>query len=173
MLYGPKMVNVVSDPVWEHEYDQLPDLVSRMTEVMKRCDGIGLSAPQIGVFKNVFIMETASGAVSSFVNPKITAMYGKEVDGFESCLSIPPEGNGCIVSRMEHVEIMASSASSPWIEKKHKMSYLQASVVQHETDHLFGTFFVDRASEKNRNRVLAKYEQWYQQWLTSGRPFPF
>lgn len=173
LIYGPEMRNVVCDPVTPDDFDSLFKLKSQMLEIMQRCGGAGLAAPQIGIFKQFVIVQLEDESVLELVNPDITRMYGKELEDYESCLSIPPAGNGCKVPRLEFIDIEAASIEFPYIKRPYKFKLTSARVVQHELDHLTGTFFIDRVAEKKKRVVIEEFEFWKKQWEKDGRPFPF
>ena len=173
LFYGPTMINVESEPVMPADYDELPRLAGYMEKVMRRCGGAGLSAPQIGVFKQFFIYERLDHSIGCLVNPQVTQMFGKEIDQLEGCLSIPPLGNVCLVPRMESVMVYAATADEPDVRKHLKFTKAEARVVQHELDHLTGTFFVDRVSASRKKEVLEKFRNWKATWEATGKPFPY
>lgn len=160
LYYGIKMAGVESDPVDPSEFEGLSKLRTYMLRVMQENKGIGLSACQVGVFKQFFIFETKEGDVLDFVNPEIERMYGAEREGFESCLSIPPFSNGCLVFRMQHIILTAATVKYPQHRQTWRFSTIDARVVQHEVDHLWGTFFIDRVSGKRRTDVLDAFNSW-------------
>ena len=160
LYYGTNMAGVESDPVDPSEFEGLSELRTYMLRVMQENKGIGLSACQVGVFKQFFIFETKEGEVLDFVNPEIERMYGAEREGFESCLSIPPFSNGCLVFRMQHVIVTAATVKYPQHRQTWRFSTRDARVVQHEVDHLWGTFFIDRVSGKRRTDVLDAFNSW-------------
>lgn len=159
-IYGPEMNNILSRPVLEEDYEDLPRLRDYMVEVMSRSNGIGLAAPQIGLFKQVVIIERSDGSVIDLVNPEVTRLYGKESEALEGCLSLPPFGNECYVPRMAIVEVEASTVSNPETRRKFRFIRTISRIVQHEIDHLTGTFFIDRVPENRRNLVLKRFDQW-------------
>jgi peptide deformylase len=173
LLYGPDIVNVVSHPVVPSEFDELPRLLEYMTKVMRHCKGVGLSAPQVGVFKNFLIYERLDRSVFGLVNPMIERMLGKELDQEEESLSIPPVGNGCRVPRMEMVLVKASTVKNPFSIQTFKLVGSDARIVQQQLDCLTGTFFVDRVPEKRKRVVLENYRSWQHNWEAAGRPFPY
>lgn len=158
-VYGPKMAQVESEPIFSDEYDQLPALRSYMLPIMKRNNGIGLAAPQIGVFKQFFIMQMDDGRIVDVVNPEIHRMYGYERQGFEACLSLPPNNNGCLVPRCDHVKIEYSNTKSS-IRQEKVFSGMDSRVAQHECDHLTGTFFVDRVHPTWRKPIMEEFYKW-------------
>jgi peptide deformylase len=162
MIYGPQMVNVESEPVYADEYHLLPELRRYMIPIMEKHNGIGLSAPQVGVFKQFFIMRKDEGNIVDVVNPVVTRMYGIERPGFEACLSLPPSGNGCKVSRCDHVQI-EHSTSKTQLRQQTVFSYMDSRVAQHEYDHLTGTFFIDRVHARWQREILDEFYKWREQ----------
>lgn len=160
LIYGPQLNNFISKPVEESEFHAIPQLFEYMVEVMRRANGCGLAAPQIGCFKNFVLVELIQGSVVGLVNPEIIRSYGKEIQGREACLSFPPEGNDCMVPRLENVDVETSLAGSPDLRRKFTFRGQVARIVQHELDHLTGTFFIDRASQGERQRALEKFKNW-------------
>jgi peptide deformylase len=162
-VYGPEMNHVLSKPVDASEISELSRLMRYMVRVMRTASGCGLAAPQVGCFKQVVIIEKNGGEIESLVNPEILRLYGKEIEDFEVCLSLPPPGNGCRVPRLEMIDVEASSVDDPYIRKKLTFRGCTARIVQHELDHLTGTFFVDRVSERQQRYVLESFENWKSQ----------
>jgi peptide deformylase len=160
LLYGPDSIGRDAKPVWEEDHQDLPKLREYMIEVMKMAGGIGLAAPQIGVFKQFIIVKEPTGKIADYVNPEVTRLYGKEYEQEEGCLSLPPEGNECLVPRLQFVDIVASTTANPKKEQKYSLKMMTARIVQHEVDHLFGTFFIDRVPDKRRRSVLERFHFW-------------
>lgn len=171
MYYGPEMIHHESDPVEDADLSWLPKLKEAMVAMMRKSDGVGLAAPQLGVFKNYIVVELRNGNVIDLINPEVTRLYGKEIDGLEGCLSIPPFDNECQVPRMEHIDI--ECFGTDYRKKSWTFRRDDARIVQHELDHLTGTFFIDRVSEKRRLEVLQRFSIWKREWEKQGKPFPF
>ncbi len=74
--------------------DSIRTLVNDMFETMYAADGVGLAAPQIGVLKNVIVLDTTPRQPESkpvaMINPEIVSTEGRTVYT-EGCLSIPGE----------------------------------------------------------------------------------
>ena len=160
LTYGPEMNNVLSKPVEDSELPEVPKLVEYMLEVMQRAQGVGLAAPQIGCFKQVVLIQRYHGDVVGLVNPEITRLYGKEIEGEEGCLSLPPRDNICMVPRLEIVDVEASLITAPHERKTMTFRGMNARIVQHEIDHLTGTFFIERVQERHRKEALEKFYNW-------------
>ncbi|RLC37563.1 peptide deformylase [candidate division Kazan bacterium] len=119
-------------------------LVSDMFDIMHADNGIGLSAPQIGVSKRVIIGEYESTKTPVprmvLINPEITWTSKKETVDEEGCLSFPNLYG--MVKRPERIRYTAMNENGKKIEGK--ATGLQARVIQHEIDHLDGILFIDR-----------------------------
>ena len=126
-------------------------LVKDMFETMKKNDGIGLAAVQIGVLKRIIVIvhEYADGKFNNYVvvNPKIISHSEEMValDTGEGCLSVNREVDGH-VPRYARATI---SGFTPDGEKIKIRAREELSVAfQHEIDHLNGILFYDRINKK-------------------------
>lgn len=165
-FYGHEMVSQPKYPLVENR-ERLQDIRDEMVGMMKRHGFNGLSAPQIGVMLQVIVIRQTSGGFIDLVNPVIKRMYGAETEMVETCISCPPRGNGCKVSRMQIIHVMASSVLYP---EDIEMRFLgeEARIIQHEMDHLEGTFFFQRASIKDRVEVVQRFKNWKQEWKSTN-----
>lgn len=125
----------------------LETLISDLTDTLKaQIDppGLGISAPQIGVFKRVFVARIRN-RIKGFVNPKILKLSRKEVAILEGCLSVP-EFYGHVIRPAE-----LDLKSQDRLGKKTKTHYkgLPARIIQHEIDHLNGVLFIDHVHAQN------------------------
>ncbi len=125
-----------------------------MLSTMRRANGVGLAAPQVGVGLRLVVLEVPAGhesddhhdwdwdstAIFNLVNPTILELDEYE-DFTEGCLSLP--GFTATVSRARHV-----IAEATGVDGKHlsiDARGLLAQALQHEIDHLDGTLVSDRA----------------------------
>ena len=124
--------------------DSLRDLVRKMLQTMYSEDGIGLAAPQVGVNKQLLVVdadpENESAPPLVLVNPKITRYSDELAAGQEGCLSIP----GVYLDVIRPAAIEVSFKDENGRPQKMKVDDLVARVIQHEMDHLNGVLFVDR-----------------------------
>jgi peptide deformylase len=124
---------------------EITDLLQRMRRVMRAANGIGLSANQIGLNLNLFVAEVPDAHANvkfyAIFNPLIEKMDGEILEFEEGCLSIP--GKWGDVPRAEKVTLRGYDKNRKPI--KIKAWGLLARVFQHETDHLNGRLFIDRA----------------------------
>ncbi|KAK4754878.1 hypothetical protein SAY87_008635 [Trapa incisa] len=121
--------------------DNLKNLVDEMFDVMYKTDGIGLSAPQVGVNIQLMVFnpvgERGEGEEVVLVNPRVIKYSKKTVLFNEGCLSFP--GIYADVQRPESLKIDAQDITGSKFTID--LSGLPARVFQHEFDHLKVPFF--------------------------------
>ncbi|MEK7581622.1 MAG: peptide deformylase [Patescibacteria group bacterium] len=105
---------------------------------------LGLAAPQIGVFKRIFVARIRN-KFKHFVNPTITKFTTKEATLMEGCFSVPQIYGNTI--RPIEVDIKFQDMHGKW-QKAH-FKGLAAKIVQHEFDHLNGILFIDHVYNQN------------------------
>ena len=124
--------------------NELRELVRKMLQTMYSEDGIGLAAPQVGVNKQLLVVdadpENAAAPPLVLINPKITAVSDELAAGQEGCLSIP----GVYLDVIRPAAIEVSFKDETGRPRRMKVDDLAARVIQHEMDHLNGVMFVDR-----------------------------
>ncbi len=119
-------------------------LAYQMLQTMYSADGIGLAAPQVGVHKQIIVIDCEPDKPESppliLINPTIKRFGAALCDAQEGCLSIP---NVYLdVKRPEEVEISYKDENGH--PKTIKATGLLSRAIQHEMDHLNGVMFVDR-----------------------------
>lgn len=144
--YGNEILRKPAKTVTEFNSD-IRRLIERMYEIMKNHNGLGLAANQIGVDLQIFTYDVGEGP-HAVINPKIIRSKGEDIS-VEGCLSIP--GIQGDVPRAEEVTIKGLDEDGKPIRIKAKG--LLARVFQHETDHLNGYLFIDRADPETLYKV--------------------
>ena len=128
--------------------DSIRDLAHKMLQTMYSEDGIGLAAPQVGIHKQILVVDTdpeeASNQPLVLINPKIIRESKQMACGQEGCLSIP----GVFLDVIRPAAVEVSFKDENGRPQKIKASDLLARVIQHEMDHLNGVMFVDRVENK-------------------------
>ncbi len=134
----------------------LRDLADDMFETMYAADGIGLAAPQVGIAKRLFVIDTREPGVDplAVVNPAIVERAGTERSE-EGCLSLP--GLIGVVERSAEVIVEGVDVSGQPIRVE--ATGLLARVIQHEIDHVDGVLFIDRLSPIKRKMLLSKWKK--------------
>lgn len=119
-------------------------LAQEMLQTMYSEDGIGLAAPQVGVNKQIIVIDCEPDNPEHppliLINPVIKSFAKSLCDDQEGCLSIP--GVYLDVRRPENIEVSYKDESGR--PKSLKATGLLSRVIQHEMDHLSGVMFVDR-----------------------------
>jgi len=128
--------------------ESIRELARNMLRSMYAAKGIGLAAPQVGVQKQLLVIdldpEEAANPPLVLINPEITTI-SDELDTYEEgCLSIP--GVYLQVVRPSRVEInYRDELGRP---QRRKADGLLARCILHELDHLKGVLFVDRVTDE-------------------------
>ncbi len=157
LIWPDPLLKKKSSPV-EKVDDSIRSLVNDMFETMYAADGVGLAAPQIGVLKNVIVLDTTPRQPESkpiaMINPQIISLEGK-TSYVEGCLSIPGEAEE--VDRAAIVTVKFLDVDGK--EQALRADGLLAIAIQHETDHLAGTMFVDRISPLKRELIRKRMKK--------------
>ncbi len=124
--------------------DEIRDLAKKMLQTMYSSDGIGLAAPQVGIHKQLIVIDLEPDDPKNpplvIINPIIKQTSKETCIAQEGCLSIP--GVSLDVKRPEAVEI--SYKDEYGRPQTLKANDLLARCILHEMDHLNGVVFVDR-----------------------------
>ncbi len=125
---------------------ELKDTIRQMFDLMYQSKGVGLAANQVDIPLRFFICnmagEAGEGEELVFLNPTLSRPKGLS-EHEEGCLSLP--GVYAPVKRPASVRLHAYSLTGEPFEAQ--IDGLLARIVQHETDHLDGTLFIDRLSQ--------------------------
>ena len=140
-----------------NEFDsELQRLIDDMTETMYAAPGVGLAANQVGVLKQVTVIDVSAGEEQSslivLVNPEIIHKEG-ECSSEEGCLSFPKYTT--IVKRAEKVKVKAFNRHGKLIEIEG--DGLLARALQHEIDHLNGFLLIDRIGRIKKEFFKKRY----------------
>src|SRR6266576_5762004 len=147
----PDSVLRLKAPAGEEFDDDLKRLATRLGELMKDANGVGLAATQVGVLRRVFVFARDEDDVAVLVNPEIVRR-GDEADvEEEGCLSL--QGVTMPVERSTSVRIEGRDANGE--EVAFDLEGTPARIVQHELDHLDGTMILDRTTPEARREALA------------------
>ena len=135
--------------------EELKTLTDDMFETMHSVNGIGLAATQIGVAKQVAVIDISpeKNEPLVIVNPSIQILDPSKTEDYdEGCLSVP--GFFEKISRPSDIKLTYQDLNGK--KQEIKPEGLLTKVVQHELDHLNGRLFVDHISELKRRRIRNK-----------------
>jgi peptide deformylase len=159
---------------------KLLEIIQDLKDTLKSQDdppGVGLAAPQIGKFINLFIV-TNGKKITTFINPKILK-FSKETNDppegseegsiMEGCLSLPHYYGP--VQRSNEITIQYQTINEPKSPKLQAKNYnlkakektfsgFVAQVIQHEYDHLKGVLFIDRLFSQKRSLYRIRGKKW-------------
>lgn len=112
-------------------------ILEDMVRAMRRNNGVGLAAPQVGLDMRIAVID-AGGGILKIINPSIIKRDGSDTTE-EGCLSIPSVLVKVKRSKTVTVEYTDESGK---INKK-TFTGLEAKAFQHEIDHLNGRLIID------------------------------
>ena len=149
-LYGQSVLRKKARVVKTHD-EELVRFAGDMAETMRKANGIGLAANQVGDLRRVIVVdigaieESEGERVLAMINPDVlsgTGEWGME----EGCLSIPDLREE--VTRNETIRVRYRNVA--FREEEIEASGLLARVILHEVDHLDGVLFIDHLSAVKR-----------------------
>ncbi|MFC9544212.1 peptide deformylase [Streptomyces sp. NPDC014603] len=178
---GPLPIVAAGDPVLRRAADPFdgqlePGLLARFVAAlrltMRAAPGVGLAAPQVGVGLRIAVIEDPApvpeevrrvrGRVPQpfrvLVNPSYTPVGSGRAAFFEGCLSVP--GYQAVVARPTEVRLTGQDEHGRALDEV--FSGWPARIVQHETDHLDGTLYLDRAEPRSLSSQQAVADRWAQ-----------
>ena len=116
---------------------RIAQLIEDMFETMYEYNGVGLAAPQVGILKQIVVIDVDDGNQYVFINPEILWEEGSQT-GQEACLSVP--GKYGIVTRPYKVKVKAFDERMN--EFVLEAEDLLARAICHECDHLKGELYI-------------------------------
>ncbi|NTV63991.1 MAG: peptide deformylase [Oscillochloris sp.] len=152
---------------------KLPDrnlrqLVIDMFETMRKANGVGLAAPQVGIPIQLCIIdipaeieeqedgsevEVSPAEEYVLINPRIVKTSGDEVMRDEGCLSLP--GWYGMVPRHSWVTVEFQEPNGK-LRRLRKADGLLGWAIQHEVDHLHGALFTERIRDLSTLRDVTR-----------------
>ena len=147
VLQGDECLTKVCRPVTEFN-QRLHTLIDDMKETLLDAEGVGLAAPQVGVLRRLFLVDTGE-EILECINPEIVETSGEQV-GLEGCLSVP--GKYGVVKRPNVVKIRAQDRNGEWFEAEGEE--LIARCFCHEYAHLDGQLYTEVAERMLTNEEL-------------------
>lgn len=155
--YGQPVLDAPGEPVTAFD-GELEKLVADMFETMYAARGVGLAAPQIGIGKQLCVIDVSSGENPAdrivLVNPKLLSMEGKQTDE-EGCLSLP-------TFRAPTTRPMSASVRAQDVHGEEVTlsgEGLLARAFCHEIDHLNGILFIRHLSMLKRDSIKRRVKQ--------------
>lgn len=125
--------------------EKLWTLLDDMKDTVKKEQGAGLAAPQVGILRRAVVVDVEDGYFE-FINPVILQQKGEQT-GWEGCLSV--RGKSGVVSRPMKLTLSYYDRNG----EKHllKAKGFFARAICHELDHLDGVLYIDKATQVQKD----------------------
>ena len=141
---GDDVLRQKCNPVEEFD-EKLWALLDDMKDTVKKEQGAGLAAPQVGVLRRLAVVDVEEGYFE-FINHVIVQQKGEQ-SGWEGCLSV--RGKSGIVSRPMKVTVTYQDRNGDKYLLKAKGFFARA--ICYELDHLDGVLYIDKATHIEKN----------------------
>jgi len=152
-LHGDNILRKVAKPV-ELFDDKLHTLLNDMLDTLRKHNGMGIAAPQVGVLKRIAMVEIEKETDTKkkkkqqqleteygfyeLINPVIVETEGETQEN-EACLSLP--GKNAPLARPDRIVVQAvDRQGTPYTVVG---TGVMARAMCHEIDHLDGIMYVD------------------------------
>lgn len=154
LTYPNKVLRAPTEPVKFPLSKELVKLTKDMMDTVRKADGIGLAAPQIGKSVKLIVVNLEKNGVPimALYNPKVTSKGFKKIEIEEGCLSIPQVFG--LVKRPVKVTIEAQNSKGAKIKFTDKAWV--SRVVQHEIDHINGVLIIDLIKKYTQGEEIVK-----------------
>lgn len=117
---------------------KIQELIDDMFDTMYDAYGVGLAGPQVGILKQIVVIDTTGDDPHVLINPEILETSGSQT-GDEGCLSVP--GMSGTVTRPKYVKVKALNENME--EFILEGEELLARAICHEVDHLHGRLYTE------------------------------
>lgn len=144
---GIRKIRLEGDPILRKQCKpidkmtpRLEQLIDDMFDTMYEANGVGLAGPQVGILKQIVVIDIGDDDPLVLINPEIIEQSGEQT-GDEGCLSLP--GKVGTVTRPNYVKCQAINENMETVIIEG--TELKARAICHELDHLKGILYRDRA----------------------------
>jgi len=159
-VYGSPVLRQMCHDI-QPDYPDLQQLLVDMWETMRKSDGVGLAAPQIGLPIRLFVIDASSfadqqpelaGFQRTFINAHILERFDGEYAFNEGCLSLP----GVHEDVRRPASIRMQWLDEEFVPHEEVFTGITARIIQHEYDHIDGRLFIDLISPMRRRMLQGK-----------------
>jgi len=152
-LFGDPVLRAPSAPI-EHIDDGIRALVRDLVDTVEPPGRAGVAAPQIGVALRAFSYNI-DGDIGYVLNPRIVELRGEPEPVGEGCLSVPGLWHDALRHPYARVEGIDLDGEPIVLEGEG----LMAQALQHETDHLDGTLYLERLAPETRRVAMREVRE--------------
>lgn len=131
------------------------EISQKMINCMQKFGGIGLSANQVALNAQIFVMKPSlleTNEPFEVINPEILFVSNDITEGTEGCLSYP----GLHLDVKRPATVLAEYFDKHNNQCKITLHNLDARCFLHEYDHLQGICFTERVSKLKLQRAIKK-----------------
>lgn len=156
-IFGDPVLKTVSEPISPGDA-RIAGLIEDLIDTVKPPGRAGVAAPQIGVNQRAFSYNI-DGEIGYIINPVLVEVSGEPALVEEGCLSVP----GFYFERIRYPFARVTGIDLDGNPIELSGNGVMAQALQHETDHLDGTLFID-GLEKHRRREamrLIRESDWF------------
>ena len=160
-LYGSEVLRERAAEADLSKKEELTALIADLKDTLKRSEGCGLAAPQIGVSLRVLIVDGdemeevypyLKGFKRTMINPVVLEESQEQCEYEEGCLSVP--GVYCNVRRP--VSMKVRYYDEEFQERTEVFDKFGCRMIQHEMSHLDGVLFTDLVAPIRRKMIAKK-----------------
>jgi peptide deformylase len=158
---APYRIRTFGDPVLKRraaEVSEIDGRIARLAEdmhvTMKEAHGLGLAAPQVGVSRRLFVYEIGDSGPQTLVNPVISEREG-EWEHEEGCLSVPQ----LFFWVQRPIRVHVTGYDLDGREVSIEAEELEATLYQHEVDHLDGKLLLELLDDDQRKQAMRELRQ--------------
>lgn len=151
-LYGDPILRKKASPVKKVGSEE-KKIFDDMAQTMYSAEGVGLAATQVGIDKQLLVVDVGTGLLK-LANPRIIKAQCKKM-GEEGCLSFP----GISVKIKRPSKILVQALNQAGDRVKIEAEGRLARALQHEIDHLMGVVIIDRIGIRQRLMIIKKLWQ--------------
>lgn len=150
LIYGNPVLRKKTQAV-EKVGEEEKRILEEMAEVMYNAKGIGLAAPQIGLNKQLIVVDVGGGLLK-LANPKLVEKSAAFDILEEGCLSLPQ----VLLKVRRPKKVVVEGLNQDNQRLRIEAESLLSHALQHEIDHLLGILIIDRINWLERMRLKAK-----------------
>ena len=158
-----------NDMLEEHDFKDRKELSDAMFEAMKKNGGIGLSANQVGLPFNMFVLgdnpQLEKGLKMTCFNPMIISSSEETIVMKEGCLTYP----FLFLSITRPRKVVAKYEDENGDLQEAHLDGIISRVFQHEYDHMIGKVFTQYASKLKLDMATKKAEKYIEQYKNETR----
>lgn len=155
LRYPDPRLRQVAAPVTQFD-DALRRLADDLLETMQAAQGIGITAPHLGIAQRVVVLQLSAEEVAqTYVNPTIAWASDDRIRHQEGSVSMPGVAEEVERSARVHIRYQDLQGTA----QTEEADGLRAVCHLHEIDQLDGIFWIQRLSRLKRERAVKRWER--------------